>query len=134
MQLMEMNKKIKGNFLIYLDENEFNKKLRALRKYCMRSYKDFVFKVVPELKNAELENGSYKKPLITDKMFKCVYGEIQIVFNVNNGVVILEDLIPGDILTEGHKKELDCYKGVPVRNKQDIFKIKLVEKMNKWSH
>ena len=126
-----MEEKVKGNLLTYLDENEFNKKLRALRKYCMRSYKNFIFKVVPDLKMTEFENGTYKKPLLTDELFKCVYGEIQLVFHVNNGVVIIEDLIPGDILIDGHRKELECYKGVPVRDKKDIFKIKLMEKMSK---
>lgn len=126
-----MNKEIKGNLLTYLDENEFNKKLRALRKYCMRSYKDFIFNIIPKLKSTEFENGSYKYPLITDKMFKCVYGEIELVFSVNNNVIILEDLVPGDIFIDMHRKELECYKGVPVRNKSDIFKIKLMEKMSR---
>lgn len=122
-----MNERAKGNLLTYLNENEFNKKIRALKKYCMRSYKDLVFNIVPKLKSTELENGLYKKPLKTDKMFKCVYGEIQIVFYVNNGVIILEDLIPSDVLIDMYRKDLKCYKGVPVRNKKDIFKIKLIE-------
>ena len=126
-----MNKEIKGYLLTYIDENMFNKKLRALRKYCMRSYKNFIFEIIPKLKHSELENGSYKIPLITDKMFKCVYGEIELVFSVNNNVIILEDLLPGDILIDMHNKELECYKGVPVRSKADIFKIKLMENINK---
>ena len=126
-----MNKEKKGNLLTYLDENEFNKKARTLRKYFMRSYKDFIFNIGPQLKNTVLENGTYKKPLITDKLFKAVYGEIQLVFSVSNGVVILEDLIPGDIFMAMHNKDLTCYKGVPVRNKKDIFKIKMAEALTK---
>lgn len=127
---MGNNKNIKRNLITYLDEIELKKKLRALRKYCMLSYKDFIFNIMPELKKTEFENGSYKYPLITDKLFKRVYGEIQIVFSVNNGVIIFEDLIPSDIFLEMHKKELECYKGVPIRDKKDIFKIKLIEKTN----
>lgn len=125
------NKKIKGNLLIYADENDFNKKMRAIRKYCMGSYKNFIFNIIPELKRTDFENGTYRKSLVTDKMFKCVYGEMELIYSVRNGVIILEDLVPGDILTAMHKRELECYKGVPIRDKKDIIKIKMAEALIK---
>ena len=96
----------------------------------MRSYKDFIFKVIPELKSTDFENGSYKKTLITDKLFELMYGKIKIVFKVNNGVVVLEDLIPSDFFKVGHKRELETYKGVFVRDEKDVFKVNLLERLS----
>jgi hypothetical protein len=33
---------------------------------------------------------------------------------------------------DGYKKMLETYKGIPYRNKQDLFKIKLAERIKKW--
>ena len=35
--------------LLYIDENDFNKKLRSLKIYCPIAYKQLIFKVKKEL-------------------------------------------------------------------------------------
>ena len=125
-----MNEKIAGNLITYLDEYELKKKLRSLRKYCMRSYKDFIFNIIPELKNTNFKNGSYKKTLTTDSLFKVVYGEIELVYSVCDGVICLEDLVPSDFFVSGFKRELEVYKGIVIRDEKDIFKVNLLERLS----
>ena len=80
------------NYVIeYLNENEFRKKERAIKKYNMLAYK-------------------------------------------KQRIIMLDNLTPDDILTEGHQKELTTYKGVMVSKThadKDIFKINLLNMIEK---
>ena len=52
----------------------------------------------------------------------------------NQRTVMLDNLTPDDILTEGHQKELTTYKGVMVSKSHkelDIFKINLLNMIEK---
>jgi hypothetical protein len=115
--------------LTFTDANEFNKKLRALKKYQMRSYKYIIFKLDYE-KDFSMVKGRHELEIPTDPIFKKIYGQVKIIYYVFEEGLIIEDLVPGDILKACYMKELPSYKGVPFRDEKDIFKIKLVEKMS----
>lgn len=116
--------------LVYLDENDFRKKERALRKYFMRNYKYLQFDFFPRLKQEGKRDGRYSVKLATSKLFESVYGKMELLFSVKNDVAILEDIAPGDFLLDCYEREVPCYKGIPYRNKKDLEKIKIMERLN----
>jgi len=143
-----MNENIKTNYIIYyVNENEFKKKERAIKKYNMLAYKKLLFDYYPSLRegnfqgilistNEQERTEKYELTLPTDKTFVKVHGNITLHYTVylDQKTVILETLTPEDILTEGHQKELTTYKGVMVSKSHkelDMFKINLLNSMNK---
>ena len=142
------NENIKTNYIIdYINENEFHKKERAIKKYNMLAYKKLLFDYYPSLRegnfkgvlvstNKNEKTEKYELTLPTDKTFVKVHGNITLHYTVylEQKTVILETLTPEDILTEGHQKELTTYKGVMVSKSHkdlDMFKINLLNSMNK---
>ena len=139
---------MKHNYIIdYINENEFRKKERAIKKYNMLAYKKLLFDYYPSLregnflgvmvsKNDEDKTERYELTLPTDITFVKVHGNITLHYTVylEQNTVVLETLTPEDILTEGHQKELTTYKGVMVSKSHkelDMFKINLLSSMNK---
>ena len=139
---------MKSSYIIdYINENEFRKKERAIKKYNMLAYKKLLFDYYPSLRegnflgvlvstNEKDHIDKYELILPTDKTFTKVHGNITLHYSVykNNNIVMLETLTPEDILTEGHQKELTTYKGVMVSKsnaKKDIFKINLLNMLEK---
>ena len=139
---------MKTNYIIdYINENEFKKKERAVKKYNMLAYKKLLFDYYPSLREGnflgvlvstnEKDNiDKYELTLPTDKTFVKVHGNITLHYSVylDQKTVMLETLTPEDILTEGHQKELTTYKGVMVSKSHkdlDMFKINLLSSMNK---
>ena len=139
---------MKSNYIIdYVNENEFRKKERAIKKYNMLAYKKLLFDYYPSLRegnflgvvvstNEKDHIDKYELTLPTDKTFVKVHGNITLHYSVykDNNIVMLETLTPEDILTEGHQKELTTYKGVMVSKSHkelDMFKINLLNSMNK---
>ena len=139
---------MKSSYIIdYINENEFKKKERAIKKYNMLAYKKLLFDYYPSLregnfqgilvsKNALEKTEKYELTLPTDKTFVKVHGNITLHYTVylEQKTIILETLTPEDILTEGHQKELTTYKGVMVSKSHkelDMFKINLLNSMNK---
>lgn len=123
----------KSDSFNYLDENDFVKKIRSLKTYCPKAYKDLVFNTDMKALH-QLENGKYYKDLYTSKDFKFVYGQIQLVFTVKNGDVIIEDLLPHHFFLDGYFSLLGTYKGMPYRDKKDKFKIDLFVAIKKRSY
>lgn len=134
---------MKNAYIIeYLDENEFRKRERALKKYNMLAYKKFVFEYCPKFRegtflgelvstNKEQGTKTYELKLPTDDMFVKVHGDIILHYMVyeNNNVVMLNTITPESILSEGHRSELTTYKGVVVskeNQEKDMFKINLL--------
>ena len=134
---------MKNSYVIeYLNENEFRKKERALKKYNMLAYKKLMFEHYPNFKEGEFagvvvsKNTSegitkYELKSPTDAMFAKVYQDIILHYTIyeNQRIVMLNNITPDDILTEGHQKELTTYKGVPVSKshaEKDMFKINLL--------
>lgn len=136
------------NYLIeYLNENEFRKKERAIKKYNMLAYKKLIFEFYPSLRegnflgviasNNEGEDlTKYELKIPTDPMFSKVHGDIVLHYTAyhKQRIIMLDNLTPDDILTEGHQKELTTYKGVMVSKThadKDIFKINLLNMLDK---
>ena len=127
----------------YLNENEFRKKERAIKKYNMLAYKKMLFEIYPELREGKFngllveDNNDIKKYvqiLPTDEMFKKIHGQMKLHYTVHQKekVVMLDTLTPEDILSEGSQKELTSYKGVMLsksHSEKDIFKINLLNSM-----
>ena len=129
------------NYLFdYLNENEFHKLERSLKKYNMLAYKKLYFEYYPKLKdgnflgevvstNKEKGTTTYELKLPTDVMFAKVHGEIKLQYIVykNEKIIMLDKIEPIEILSEGHQSELVTYKGVMVSKQHSdkyLFKIR----------
>lgn len=131
----------------YLDENDFRKKERSVRKYNMLAYKKLTFNYYPELRKgnflgkevsrSEKENTiNYELKLPTDELFAKVHGEITLHYTVytEKGIILLTNITPEGILDEGHRAELSTYKGVMISKtnpEKDMFKINLLNRLGK---
>ena len=131
----------------YINENEFKKLERSLKKYNMLAYKKLYFEYYPAMKEGnflgqlistdEVKNShTYELKLPTDALFSKVHGDIKLLYITyeNDKVVMLDKLIPEEILSEGHQSELVTYKGVMVSKKhsdKDMFKINLLNMIQK---
>lgn len=115
--------------LTYLNENEYRKKERALKRYFMKTYKYLTFKFYPTLKKKGKKDGVYQVELPTSKIFEKVYGPIEIHFSVRNDVAIIEDILPDGILMDCFMRDLPTYKGTPYKTKKDLAKIKIMEEL-----
>ena len=134
---------MKSNFIFeYLDENDFRKKERSVRKYNMLAYKKLTFNYYPELRKGTFlgkevkrddknNTVSYELLLPTDELFKKVHGPIVLHYTVYNDkkIILLTNITPEGILDEGHRAELSTYKGVMISKtnpEKDMFKINLL--------
>ena len=139
---------MKKNYIFeYLDENDFRKKERSVRKYNMLAYKKLTFTYYPELrkgnflgKEVKKENKnktvSYELQLPTDEKFRIVHGPIVLHYTVykEKNVILLTNITPEGILDEGHRAELSTYKGVMISKtnpEKDMFKINLLDRLGK---
>ncbi len=131
----------------YVNENEFRKLERSIKKYNMLAYKKLYFEYYPSLKegnflgklvstNQTNQTSNYELKLPTDAMFSKVHGDIKLYYTVYNKekIVMLDKFEPRDILSEGHASELVTYKGVMVSKQhaeKDMFKINLLNMIQK---
>lgn len=139
---------MKDNYVFdYLNENEFKKLERSLKKYNMLAYKKLYFEFYPSLKEGNFQGQmiatnqtnntiTYELKLPTDIMFSKVHGYIKLIYHVydTDKLVMLDRLEPVKILSEGHQSELVTYKGVMVSKEnsdKDMFKIHLLNMINK---
>ena len=133
---------MKGYVLDYVNENEFKKLERALKKYNMLAFKKLNFDFYPSLRNGNFlgekvnvdkkkNTETYELRLPSDKMFTQIHGEVKLIYTVHlkEEVVMLEEITPSKILLEGHMSELTTYKGIMISKKnasKDMFKIDLL--------
>lgn len=110
----------------YVDENDFTKKERALKKYFIKTYKHYIFDIIPKLKQSNKNDGIYEVVLSDDELMNKIYGKIILKFSVKNDIAILEDIEPSQFLIDCNNRELPIYKGFPYRNRKDLFKIRTV--------
>ena len=131
----------------YVNENEFRKLERSIKKYNMLAYKKLYFEYYPSLKegnflgklistNQANQTSNYELKLPTDAMFSKVHGDIKLYYIVYNNekIVMLDKFEPMSILSEGHASELVTYKGVMVSKQhaeKDMFKINLLNMIQK---
>lgn len=138
------------NYKLMYDEENYHKlqyKLRSLRLYNMLAYKYLIFKCYRSMKkgvfigekiyeNKNLNLKSFSLVLPTDNLFKKVYGEIKVLYIVddNSHLIIVKDILPDDILSEGHKMYLESKDGVVISNnnsQKTLFKINLIKELEK---
>ena len=128
--------------LDYIDENEYHKLERALKKYNMIAFKKLNFDYYPALRNGEFVGElvsqnkkagteTYELKLPSDKMFAQVHGEVKLHYTVykKEETVMLDTITPSEILLEGHMSELKTYKGIMISKanaSKDKFKIDLL--------
>ena len=139
---------MKNTYLFdYVNENEFKKLERSIKKYNMLAYKKLYFEYYPALKegnflgklistNKENNTKTYELKLPTDALFSKVHGDIKLYYLVydKDKVVMLDRFEPHEILSEGHASELVTYKGVMVSKQhaeKDMFKINLLNMIDK---
>ena len=131
----------------YVNENEFRKLERSIKKYNMLAYKKLYFEYYPALKEGNFlgklvstnnanRTSTYELKLPTDAMFSKVHGDIKLYYMVyhNEQIVMLDKFEPMEILSEGHASELVTYKGVMVSKQhaeKDMFKINLLNMIQK---
>lgn len=134
---------MKGFVLDYINENEFKKLERALKKYNMLAFKKLNFEFYPALRNGNFVGEmtsqnkkagteTYELKLPSDAMFNRVHGDVKLVYTVykKEQTIMLNTITPSDILLEGHNSELTAYKGIMISKtnaKSDMFKIDLIE-------
>ena len=107
-----------GYIIDYLNENEFRKKERSVKKYNMLAYKKLIFDYYPQFREGKFEGviksvnkqekiTKYELKLPTDTMFAKVHGDMMLHYSVyeNQGIVFLETITPEDILAEGHQSD-----------------------------
>ena len=133
---------MKSYVLDYVNENEFRKLERSLKKYNMRAFKKLSFDYYPDMrngkfpgeiisKNKEAGTVTYELKLPSDPMFAQVHGEVKLIYTVykKEETVMLKEILPKEILLEGHRSELGTYKGIMISKanaSKDIFKIDLL--------
>ena len=133
---------MKGYILDYINENEFRKLERALKKYNMLAFKKLNFEYYPALrsgnflgelvsKNKKDSTETYELKLPSDHMFQQVHGDVTLKYIVykEQNIVMLDTITPTEILLEGHMAELTTYKGVMISKanaSKDMFKIDLL--------
>lgn len=133
---------MKGYVLDYVNENEYRKLERALKKYNMIAFKKLNFEYYPSLRSGkfvgEMVNSNkkentetYELKLPSDRLFTQIHGEVKLMYTVHlkENIVILETITPEDILLEGHRSELTTYKGIMISKEnasKDMFKIDLL--------
>ncbi|MBO5475939.1 MAG: hypothetical protein J5982_05535 [Bacilli bacterium] len=138
---------MKGFILDYINENEYKKLERALKKYNMLAFKKLNFEYYPALRSGEFlgelmssdkanNTETYELKLPSDHLFTQVHGEVKLRYIVykEQNVVMLETIMPTDILLEGHVAELTTYKGVMIskaNSEKDKFMINLFSAMDK---
>ncbi len=137
---------MKGFILDYINENEFRKLERALKKYNMLAFKKLSFEYYPSLRNGEFlgelmssdkknNTETYELKLPSDHLFTQVHGEVKLKYIVykNQNIVMLDTIEPTDILLEGHVAELTTYKGVMISKAnadKDKFMVNLFSAMD----
>ena len=138
---------MKGFILDYINENEYKKLERALKKYNMLAFKKLNFEYYPALRNGEFlgelmssdkanNTETYELKLPSDHLFTQVHGGVKLRYIVykEQNVVMLETIMPTEILLEGHVAELTTYKGVMIskaNSEKDKFMINLFSAMDK---
>lgn len=137
---------MKGFILDYINENEYKKLERALKKYNMLAFKKLNFEYYPALRNGEFlgelmssdkknNTETYELKLPSDHLFTQVHGEVKIRYIVykDQNIVMLDTIMPTDILLEGHVAELTTYKGVMISKAnadKDKFLVNLFSAMD----
>lgn len=116
--------------IMFANENDFKKKLRALKTYCMITYKYLMFELVDK-DLFEFKDGTYSYDLPTSNEFKFIYGQIRLIYTIKKNRIILDDLAPSTFFIDGYNTLLRTYRGIFYRDDRDKFKIDLINEIKK---
>lgn len=106
----------------------FEKELRSLKCYCMRSYKDLMFNIgADEIRR--VKGGINKIDIFTDPTFKAIYGQIRVVYERQEKYIVLLCIEPENLLLAGYSRLLDICKGIPIISEKDRFKVETLKKL-----
>ena len=112
-------------------ENKVNKLIRSLKKYSIKSYKQFLKIKLNEphdLCPEKLDDGSLRYNLYTHPIVKKCYGQMSVTFK--DGLLV--DIQPENYLDEGYRTEFIVYKDVFIPNTpRDKFKVDYYSTLNK---
>lgn len=125
---MKKNNRKKG--IIIIDENSYTKKIKGLKRYCTKSYKHLIFNILPKLLLCNKKDGKYSVELPIEDLFISCYGKIELHFSIKNDVVLIEDILPNDILLNCYMYDLPTYHGIPYYDNKGLIKLKIMEKKN----
>jgi len=120
---------------IFKNENEMRKLYRSLAIYNKHGYYQLVIpERFRELTWEHLEDNKYKSYLNTDLLFEKVYGKCYVVAEIRENNYRIIDIQPKGLLLDGYRRLLKTYRGIPYRDKQDLDKIKIMEKLINGNH
>lgn len=106
----------------------FEKELRSLKYYCMRSYKDLMFNIgADEIR--KVKRGINKIDIFTDSTFKVIYGQIRVVYERQGKYIVLLCIEPENLLLAGYGRLLEICKGIPIMSEKDRFKVETLKKL-----
>lgn len=130
----------------YINENEFKKLERSVRKYNMLAYKKLTFEYYPAIREGKFlgkliskskkdNTENYELKLPTDTLFAKVHGDLTLHYTIykESNIILLTNITPESILDEGHRSELGTYKGVMIsktNQEKDMFKVNLLNALN----
>lgn len=114
---------------MYIDEIDFSKKYKGLRRVAPTTFKYLCFKFFKNANSFNLEEGKHVAILPTGKEFASIYGNIELHYSVKNKKVIIENLKPEGIFLANYTSDLKIYKGIPYVNEKDKFKIDMYKKI-----
>lgn len=106
----------------------FDKELRSLKYYCMRSYKDLMFNI-GAAGIRKVKRGINKIDIFTDPTFKTIYGQIKVVYERQGKYIYLLCIEPENLLLVGHNRRLEVCRGVPIMSERDRFKVETLKRL-----
>lgn len=131
----------------YVNEDEFNRCEKTIKKYDSLVYKKLLFSYYPNLKEGNFSGDlinqmdgvltySLKIPC-TSQIQEKMYGDYKLIYSVyeNEKTVLLESLEPKELLRQSYNDGLTSYKGVMVSKKRpqkDMFKIDLINMLEEY--
>lgn len=115
---------------IFKNENEMKKLYRSLAIYNKNAYYQLVIpERFRELEWELVEDNKHKAYLYTDKLFERVYGKCYVIAEIRDNNYRIIDIQPKGLLIDGYRRILRTYRGIPYRDKQDLDKLKIAERM-----
>lgn len=131
----------------YVNEDEFNRCEKTIKKYDSLVYKKLLFSYYPNLKEGNFSGDlisqtdnvltySLKIPC-TSQIQEKMYGDYKLIYSVyeNEKTVLLKSLEPKRLLKQSYNDGLTSYKGVMVSKKRpqkDMFKIDLINMLEEY--
>lgn len=115
-----------------IDESlkDYHDTLAALRKYNMLAYKKVIFDIMTELHKGNLlgskDGNTYAVDLPCDTKFKSVYGQVKLIYEVQDKRIIMKSIEPARVMKAMHSRIVKVYNGIPIIDSKDLFKAKLL--------